>query len=106
MTCNYDSKLTSNLLLFVYMIFVSSLEWQELAGALKEWSRKVEMISVKVDRPNLQFFLKIWPDQVLDFLPLLASLFCSFVLKAAKIPKLFLRKVGYCMKLVFIFSLR
>ena len=36
------------------MIFVSSLAWQELVGALKGWSGKVEMISVKVDRPNLQ----------------------------------------------------
>ena len=36
------------------MIFVSSLAWQELAGALKGWSGKAEMISVKVDRPNLQ----------------------------------------------------
>ena len=60
------------------MIFVSSLAWQELAGALKGWSGKLEapplMISVKVyiDRPNLSFFLKIYPDQVLHFSPLAA----------------------------------
>ena len=30
------------------------------------------MISVKVDRPNLLFSLKIWPDQVLHFSPLSA----------------------------------
>ena len=36
------SKQASNLLLLVYMIFASSLAWQELAGALKEWSGKVK----------------------------------------------------------------
>ena len=52
------------------MVFVSRLAWQELPGALKGWSENVEMISVKVDTPNLYFFLKIWPNQVLDFPPL------------------------------------
>ena len=48
------SRSASNLLLFVYMIFVSGLAWQVLAGALKVWSSgKVDMIYVKVDRPNL-----------------------------------------------------
>ena len=51
------SKSANNLLLFVYIIFVSSFAWQELTGVLNGWTGKVEapplMISVKVDRPNL-----------------------------------------------------